>query len=210
VLVDGLQLGRAARACVRWVAAGLQQGHRITVITFAGVQQDAYSLPARATRLVLGPASPPSPASPNQADAGAWPRLPTLWQRAWELRRELQDFDVVLSVGQTPGLCLALAGWGGRTACVGNWDGQAAALPRWLSRPLARQFDGVWDLAAPATSGTSPVVNGWESGLGAVLLQAISKRRARQRGATKYSARRPHPESHHDHKHGRWLHAGNP
>ena len=135
VLIPNLQLGGAERVCVLLADAWLKRGHRVTVMTLGGVEQDAYTLPARATRLVLGH---------DQTASGLWPALKKNLKRVARLRREMQDFDVVLSFLTETNVCLAVAGRGGDTACVAAERTYPPAVPLGRVRAAARRWSFRW------------------------------------------------------------------
>jgi hypothetical protein len=79
------------------------------VMTWAGLATDAYGLPARATRLVLGH---------EQTASRSWAVRLQAWQRARCLRRELPLLDVLLANECEALLEAACSGWRGQRALL--------------------------------------------------------------------------------------------
>jgi glycosyltransferase involved in cell wall biosynthesis len=113
LLLPSLEMGGAERVASTLANHWAQLGHSVTMMTFSDPNSDAFELGPTVRRVVIGGA---------QAQAGLLPALRKNALRWHRVRQQLQtsQLDVALSFLNVPNSCLALAGLGTRTVCIGS------------------------------------------------------------------------------------------
>jgi glycosyltransferase involved in cell wall biosynthesis len=113
LLVPTLEMGGAERVASTLANRWAQLGHVVTLMTFSDPGGDAFALASNVRRVVIGGA---------QVKAGLWPTLRKNALRWHRVRHQLvkSQLDVALSFLNVPNSCLALAGLGTRTVCIGS------------------------------------------------------------------------------------------
>ena len=151
LLIPTLQSGGAERVCSLLANHWARKGHHVTLMTFADASSDAFAVSTFVQRVVLGNA---------QLTSGAWNTLTKNAARIRSVRHRLtaSKIDVAVSFMSVSNTCLALAGQGLRTVCVGTERTYppAVSLPRlaelarwslygWLDAVVAQTDDsGQW------------------------------------------------------------------
>lgn len=113
LLVPSLEVGGAERVASTLANRWAQHGHAVTLMTFADAERDAFALSPAVRRVVIDDAQVGrGPLSPLRKNVLRWHRV----------RRQLlaSRLDVVLSFLNVPNSCLALAGLGTQTVCIGS------------------------------------------------------------------------------------------
>jgi glycosyltransferase involved in cell wall biosynthesis len=113
LLVPSLEMGGAERVASTLANRWAQLGHEVTLMTFADPHSDAFELGSNVRRVVIGGA---------QTRPGLWPALRKNALRWHRVRQHLltAQLDVAVSFLNVPNSCLALAGLGTRTVCIGS------------------------------------------------------------------------------------------
>ncbi len=113
VLVPSLAMGGAERVASTLANRWAQLGHHVTMMTFSGPSSDAFELSPNVQRVVIDDA---------QVGSGVLAALRKNALRWHRVRQQLLDaqLDVALSFLNVPNSCLALAGLGTRTVCIGS------------------------------------------------------------------------------------------
>jgi glycosyltransferase involved in cell wall biosynthesis len=113
VLVPSLEMGGAERVASTLANRWSQLGHEVTLMTFSEPGSDAFALSSDVRRVVIGGA---------QVRTGRLTALRKNALRWHRVRQQLvkSQLDVALSFLNVPNSCLALAGLGTRTVCIGS------------------------------------------------------------------------------------------
>ncbi len=148
LLIPNLRAGGAERVACLLTAAWAEAGHQVVLITFDTPDSDDFGTPPGVQRLVLGGA---------QVTRG-WATLAKNARRVWRVRRALRELrlDVALSFLMESNVCLALAGIGSGTVCIGSERNYPPALPCGVLRSaVRRQAYAALDALVAASAGTA-------------------------------------------------------
>ena len=164
LLIPTLQSGGAERVCSLLANHWARKGHWVTLMTFADVHCDAFVVSPFVERVILGNA---------HLTQGGWRTLTKNLTRVHAVRRQIKtsQLDVVLSFMSVSNTCLALAGRGLSTVCIGaeRTYPPAVPLPRlaewarwglygWLDAVVALTDDGGQWLRAHTRAQTVAVI----------------------------------------------------
>lgn len=113
LLIASLRGGGAERVCSLLTSHWARCGHHVTLMTFDAPHNDAFTLAPEVERVVIGGA---------QLTKGRWATLKKNVCRVWRVRRQLRAsrLDVTVSFMSVSNSCLAVAGLGTATACIGS------------------------------------------------------------------------------------------
>lgn len=113
LLIASLHGGGAERVCSLLTSHWARSGHHVTLMTFDGPHNDAFTLASEVERVVIGGA---------QLTKGRWATLKKNVGRVWRVRQQLHALrlDVAVSFMSVSNSCLAVAGLGTATACIGS------------------------------------------------------------------------------------------
>jgi glycosyltransferase involved in cell wall biosynthesis len=113
LLVPSLAMGGAERVASTLANRWAQLGHEVTLMTFSDPSSDAFELVPNVRRVVIDDA---------KVKTGRLPALRKNALRWYRVRQQLFkcQLDVALSFLNVPNSCLALAGLGTRTVCIGS------------------------------------------------------------------------------------------
>jgi glycosyltransferase involved in cell wall biosynthesis len=113
LLVPSLEMGGAERVASTLANRWAQLGHQVTLMTFSDPSSDAFELVSAVRRVVIGGA---------QVSTCFLPALRKNALRWHRVRQQLlkSQLDVALSFLNVPNSCLALAGLGTPTVCIGS------------------------------------------------------------------------------------------
>jgi glycosyltransferase involved in cell wall biosynthesis len=113
LLIHSLLPGGAERVCSLLASHWAQQGHAVTLMTYASPDTDAYAVSPAVQRVVIGGEQ----LSPNR-----WHSLRKNTLRVRRVRRQMQTsrMDVAVSFMSVSNSCLAVAGLGTGVVCIGS------------------------------------------------------------------------------------------
>jgi glycosyltransferase involved in cell wall biosynthesis len=133
LLIHSLLPGGAERVCSLLANQWVKQGYQVTLMTFAPISMDAYTLAPGVQRVHIG----------------QWQNSPNRWHsfckniaRVWRVRQQLRRsrLDVALSFMSVSNSCLAMAGLATRVACIGSERTYPPAVPLGKVGELSRWF----------------------------------------------------------------------
>ena len=113
LLISSLEAGGAERVCATLANHWARLGHEVTVMTFDTTVPDAFSLAPEVHRANIGR---------GDLSASMWHRLRKSVDRVRRVRKQLvaRHIDVAVAFMSPANMCLAVAGRGLRTVCIGS------------------------------------------------------------------------------------------
>ncbi|HPM68705.1 MAG TPA: glycosyltransferase family 4 protein [Piscinibacter sp.] len=148
LFIPNLRAGGAERVACLLSEAWRRAGHDVVLVTFEAPRERDFQPPDGVQRLVLG----------GEHETRGWASVMKNLRRVRDIRRTLraQRLDAAVSFLMETNVCLALAGIGMRTVCVGSERTYPPAMPCGAVREtLRRHAYAALDCVVVASAGTA-------------------------------------------------------